>query len=173
MSQQTSESRVAKAFGLEGDKWLRHANPASVWTRFAIMPVLAVAIWSYDWIGWWSLVPTGLVLVFLMINPLLVHEPSSTRNWASKAVFGERIWADRDKVEIPAQFGLSKVPAVSTAFQFIGLVALAYGLIWLDPTAVVSGVLIAQVAKSWYLDRMVLLFDEMKGHSVEYASWEY
>ena len=51
MSQQTSESRVAKAFGLEGDRWLRHANPASVWTRFAIMPVLAVAIWSYDWIG--------------------------------------------------------------------------------------------------------------------------
>ena len=173
MSRQTSEARVAKAFGLEGDKWLRHANPASVWTRFAIMPVLAVAIWSYDWIGWWSLVPTGLVLVFLMINPLLFHEPSSTRNWASKAVFGERIWADRNKVEIPAQFRLSKVPAVSTAFQFIGLVALAYGLIWLDPTAVVSGVLIAQVAKSWYLDRMVLLFDEMKGLSVEYASWEY
>lgn len=173
MSQQTSERRVAKVFGLEGDKWMRHANPTSVWTRFAILPVLAVAIWSYDWIGWWSLVPTGLVLVFLMINPLLFREPSSTRNWASKAVFGERIWADRNEIDIPPQFSRSKVPTVSTAFQFVGVIGLAYGLIRLDVIAVVSGLLISQLAKSWYLDRMVLLFEEMKGRSPEYASWEY
>ena len=37
----------------------------------------------------------------------------------------------------------------------------------------VSGVLITQLAKGWYLDRMVLLFDEMKGRNPEYASWEY
>ena len=127
MSQQTSESRVAKAFGLEGDKWLRHANPASVWTRFAIMPVLAVAIWSYDWIGWWSLVPTGLILVFLMINPLLFHEPSSTRNWASKAVFGERIWADRNKVEMMGVAGdrtqLSKNDGVVSYSTIISVTA--------------------------------------------------
>ncbi|MET0864988.1 MAG: DUF6653 family protein [Nakamurella sp.] len=173
MSQQTSELRVAKAFGLEGDKWLRHANPVSVWTRFAILPVLAVAIWSYDWIGWWSLVPTGLVLVFLMINPLLFREPSSTRNWASEAVFGERIWADRNRVDIPPQFLMSKVPAVATTFQVVGIIALAYGLIQLDVVAVVSGVLLSQLAKCWYLDRMVLLFDEMKSRSPEYANWEY
>jgi len=173
MSQQTSERRVAKVFGLEGDKWMRHANPTSVWTRFAILPVLAVAIWSYDWIGWWSLAPTGLVLVFLMINPLLFREPSSTRNWASKAVFGERIWADRNEIDIPPQFSRSKVPTVSTAFQFVGVIGLAYGLIRLDVIAVVSGLLISQLAKSWYLDRMVLLFDEMKGRNAEYAKWEY
>ena len=173
MSQQTSERRVAKVFGLEGDKWMRHANPTSVWTRFAILPVLAVAIWSYDWIGWWSLVPTGLVLVFLMINPLLFREPSSTRNWASKAVFGERLWADRNEIDIPPQFGRSKVPAVSTTFQFVGVIALAYGLIRLDVVAVVSGLVIAQLAKCWYLDRMVLLFEEMKGRNPEYAKWEY
>jgi hypothetical protein len=173
MNQQTSERRVAKVFGLEGDKWLRHANPTSVWTRFAILPVLAVAIWSYDWIGWWSLAPIGLVLVFLMINPLLFREPSSTRNWASKAVFGERIWADRNVLDIPAQFRMSKVPAVSTAIQVIGVIGLSYGLIRLDVVAVVSGVLLAQLAKCWYLDRMVLLFEEMKGRSSVYNEWEY
>ena len=173
MSQQTSERRVAKMFGLEGDKWMRHANPTSVWTRFAILPVLAVAIWSYDWIGWWSLAPTVLVLVFLMINPLLFPQPSSTRNWASKSVFGERIWADRNEIVIPPQFRMSKVPTVSTAFQFVGVIALAYGLIRLDVIAVLSGVLITQLAKAWYLDRMVLLFEEMKGRNAEYAKWEY
>ena len=34
----TSEQRVAKLFGLEGDNWTRHANPVSVWTRFAVVP---------------------------------------------------------------------------------------------------------------------------------------
>lgn len=173
MSQQTSEKRVAKAFGLQGDKWMRHANPTSVWTRFAILPVLAVAIWSYDWIGWWSLVPTGLVLSFLMINPLLFREPSSTRNWASKAVFGERIWADRNDIDIPPQFRASKGPSVATAFQFVGVIALGYGLIRLDVIAVVTGLLLTQLAKSWYLDRMVLLFDDMKARDAEIASWEY
>ena len=173
MSQQTSERRVAKAFGLEGDKWMRHANPTSVWTRFAILPVLAIAIWSYDWIGWWSLVPTGLVLAFMMINPLLFREPPSTRHWASKAVFGERIWADRNTVDIPPQFRASKVPKVTTAFQLVGVIALAYGLVRLDVVAVVSGVVLTQLAKAWYLDRMVLLFEEMKGRNPEYASWEY
>jgi hypothetical protein len=173
MSQQTSERRVAKLFGLEGDKWMRHANPTSVWTRFAVPPMLAVAIWSHDWIGWWSLAPTGLVVVFLMINPLLFREPSSTRNWASKAVFGERIWADRNDLHIPPWFRASKVPSVSTAFQFVGLIGLGYGLIRLDVVAAVSGLLLMQLAKSWYLDRMVLLFEEMKDRDPEIASWEY
>ena len=38
---------VAAAFGLEKEGgWQRHANPASVWTRFAALPLLVVAIWS-------------------------------------------------------------------------------------------------------------------------------
>jgi hypothetical protein len=31
------ERRVAGLFGLKGDNWLRHANPLSVWTRFAVV----------------------------------------------------------------------------------------------------------------------------------------
>jgi hypothetical protein len=43
---------VNKLFGLEGDKWMRHANPVSVWTRFAVLPLMALAVWSREWIGW-------------------------------------------------------------------------------------------------------------------------
>ena len=100
----TSEQRVAKMFGLEGEKWTRHANPVSVWTRFAVLPLLALSIWSRDWIGWWCLVPIVLSLVFMMINPLLFPKPRSTRNWASKGVFGERVWSERTTVAPPAQF---------------------------------------------------------------------
>lgn len=37
----TSERKVARFFGLEGENWMRHANPISVWTRFAVVPLLA------------------------------------------------------------------------------------------------------------------------------------
>ncbi|GIF00338.1 DUF6653 family protein [Paractinoplanes rishiriensis] len=170
---ETKERRLASLFGLEGDKWMRHANPVSVWTRFAILPVLALAIWTYDWIGWWSLLPTALVLVFMMVNPLLFPSPKSTRNWASKAVFGERIWADRNDIALPPHHRETKVPVVTVAFQLVGAIFMTYGLIRLDALAVVSGVLLTQLAKCWFLDRMVLLFEEMKTTKPEYASWEY
>jgi hypothetical protein len=33
--------------------------------------------------------------------------------------------------------------------------------------------LVVQGGKLWYLDRMVLLFEEMKTQDPEYARWEY
>ena len=101
----TTDTKLARLFGLQGESWLRHANPVSVWTRFAVLPLLALSIWSRDWIGWWSLVPIALSLVFMVVNPLLFPKPASTRNWASKGVFGERIWADRNTVELPTSSG--------------------------------------------------------------------
>jgi hypothetical protein len=169
----THERKIARLFGLEGENWERHANPVSVWTRFAVVPLLVVSIWSREWIGWWSLVPVALSLIFMMVNPLLFSRPRSTRNWASKCVFGERIWADRNKVEIPDQFARSQVPNVTYAFQVFGLAVMAYGLVVLDPLAAVTGVVIVQLAKFWFLDRMLLLFEDMKARRPEYATWEY
>jgi uncharacterized protein DUF6653 len=172
-SKGTSERRVARLFGLQGDSWQRHANPISVWTRFAVLPLLALAVWSRSWIGWWSLAAVAAALVFMMVNPLLFRESRSTRNWASRAVFGEHIWSDRDTVELPRQFLASKVPAVATAIQVAGVALLAYGLVRLDLLAVVAGLVIAQTAKAWYLDRMVLLYEDMKTRSPGYEAWEH
>jgi len=169
----TSEHRVAKLFGLEGDTWMRHSNPLSVWTRFAVLPLLILSIWSRAWIGWWCLVPVALSLIFMVVNTLLFPVPRSTRNWVSKGVFGERIWADRNRVALPAQFASSRVPVVAPAFQVVGLAVLVWGLIDLDLLVTVAGMLIVQVAKAWYIDRMVLLFDDMKTRRPEYAAWEY
>ena len=164
---------VTRLFGLEGDKWMRHANPVSVWTRFAVLPLLALAVWSRAWIGWWSLAAVVLALVFMMVNPLLFPPPRSTRNWASKGVLGERIWSERAKVDIPAQFRGSGVTNMTYAIQVVGLAALVYGLVELDLLAVVAGLVIMQTAKAWFIDRMVLLFEDMKARVPEYAGWDY
>jgi hypothetical protein len=81
----TMEQKVARVFGLRGDKWMRHANALSVWTRFSVLSLLALAVWSRDWIGWYSLIPITLALVWMMINPLFFAPPRSTRNWASRS----------------------------------------------------------------------------------------
>jgi hypothetical protein len=151
---------------------MRHANPVSVWTRFAVLPLLVVSIWSRDWIGWWSLIPIALSLVWLGVNPLFFSEPRSTNNWASKGVFGERIWTEADRSAFPTEFR-SKVPAVTMIFQAAGLAVLIYGLVVLGPLAAVTGIVIVQLAKLWYIDRMVLLFDAMKSRNAEYAAWDY
>ena len=44
---------------MSDDSWMRHANPWSVWTRYAAFPVLIAAIWSRVWIGWWALLPVA------------------------------------------------------------------------------------------------------------------
>jgi uncharacterized membrane protein len=50
---------------------------------------------------------------------------------------------------------------------------LVYGLVRLDLLEVVSGLVILQTAKAWFIDRMVLLFEHMKAGNPEYAAWEY
>src|SRR3954471_21984127 len=67
----TGDRRIAKLFGLEGENWMRHANPASVWTRFTVLSILSLAIWSRDWIGAWSLLGVGLAIAWMFVNPLL------------------------------------------------------------------------------------------------------
>jgi hypothetical protein len=169
----TKEQRVAEFFGLKGDSWMRHANAGSVWTRFTVLSMLTLSIWSRDWIGWFSLIPIALSIIWMFVNPLVFPVPKSTRNWASKGVLGERIWADRNKADIPEQFAKSRVPMWANVYSTVGLIFLAYGLVTLNLLPTIAGILIVHGGKLWYLDRMVLLFDDMKTRSTEYAAWEY
>ena len=168
----SAQTKLARLFGLEGETWMRHANPLSVWTRFTVLPLLVVAIWSRDWIGWWSLVPIALAVVWMIVNPRLFPPPRSTRSWASKGVFGERVWAEGDRESFPAQFR-SRVLAVAQGYQVLGMLPLVYGLVALDPIVAACGVAIVQGGKLWYIDRMVLLFEDVKSRRPEYAAWEY
>jgi len=163
---------IPGAFGLKGDSWMRHSNPASVWTRFGVLPMLAGSIWSRKWIGRRSLIPLAVSSAWLFVNPMFFGPPRTTRNWASKGVFGERIWTERERSELPDQFA-SVIPTVAASYQAIGLASLVYGLAKLEATPTVLGVLVVQGGKLWYIGRMVLLFEEMKTREPEYARWEH
>src|ERR1044072_9087226 len=95
------EKKIAAFFNLDEEGWQRHSNPWSVITRFTVLPLLVLAIWSHKWFGWWALPAVGVVLLWMWVNPNLFAKPQSIENWASKSVLGERFWLDRDQVPIP------------------------------------------------------------------------
>jgi hypothetical protein len=80
--------------------------------------------------------------------------------------------AEGDRATFPEQFR-SPIFAVSQGYQFLGMFPLVYGLVVLDPIVAACGVAIVQGGKLGFIDRMVLLFEDVKSGRPEYAAWEY
>jgi len=133
--------------------WERHANPWSVWTRVAVMPLLAASAWSRLWIGWWFLIPTALIVVWIWLNPRVFARPKSLTSWASRGVMGERIWLTDDPETVAAHH--HRVIRVLILISGLGGLIFVGGLLWLHLTATLVGLALTMLAKLWFLDRMV------------------
>ena len=151
---------------------MKHANPWSVWTRYSVLPLIVLAFWSRMWIGWWCLIPGIISLLWMFFNPVFFNKPRSTKNWASRAVLGERVFLNRDNVEIP---DIHKTPlyAILNAVSSLGMVVAIWSIIYYSVWGAILGVSLAYLGKSWYLDRMVWLYETMKTQNEEYLKWEY
>lgn len=168
----TIERKIARFFNLTDENWVRHSNPWSVWTRYSVLPIFFMAIWSRLWLGWWSLVPIIVSICWMFLNPILFKKPRSTKNWASKAVLGERVYLNRDTMEIPVQHKTSILKILNT-ISFIGLGLAIWAIIYYSVWGAVFGIVLTYLGKSWYLDRMVWLYEDMKNEYQEYSKWEY
>jgi hypothetical protein len=163
----TLEQKIAKVFKLDEGAWLRHANPWSVYSRFSMLPLLAISFWSRVWLGWWALIIIIITLVWLWLNPRIFPKPQSINNWASKAVLGERIWADRKKIPIPQHH--LYIPNILSMVSAIGMIPFVWGLYFLKVWPVILGVITVFISKLWFCDRMVWLYEDMK-HWPEYKN---
>lgn len=167
----TLERKIAASFSMDDPTWARHANPWSVWTRFTVLPLLILAIWSRVWLGWWCLIPVTITIGWMWLNPRIFPEPNSTNNWASKAVLGERVWLNRDNVPVPKHH--QKVPNILSVVSTSGVVFLIWGLVALNFWPTLLGVTLVYLGKLWFIDRMVWLYEDMKDVQPEYRSWLY
>ena len=165
------EHSIARAFQMSPEVWARHANPLSVWTRYAALPFLIVAVWSRAWMGWWSLLPIFAIVVWIWLNPRVFRRPGSTRNWASKAVLGEQVWLNRKEIPIPRHH--NKAICALNIITGLGGLLLLGGLITLNVFATTVGACVVVMGKSWFLDRMVWLYDEMIEKHPPYRDWLY
>ena len=164
----TLENKIANLFRLTDENWMRHANPWSVWTRYSALPVIILAFWSRIWIGWLSVIPVIISLAWMFFNPVVFKEARSTDNWASKSVLGERVWANRNRIHVPDRH--KTLPKILNGISTIGMLAAIWAIITLSTWPAVLGVALAYLGKSWYLDRMVWLFEDMKDLT-EYSKW--
>jgi hypothetical protein len=167
----TLESKIANLFSMSDETWERHANPWSVWTRFTILPFIVAAVWSRVWIGSWAWAPVVLTILWTWYNPRMFRKPSSTNNWASMAVLGERVWLNRKGVPVPPHH--RTVPNLLSGLASLGLPFIVWGLIRLEFWPTLVGILFTYAGKVWFLDRMVWLFRDMKDTGPEYAAWLY
>ena len=150
-----------RLMGMDGRAWERHANPWSVWSRFATLPLLALAIWSRSWIGWWSLIPLALVIAWIWVNPRAFPPPADWGNWASRATLGERLWLARRRLDLPRHH--VRAAWIATMIAAAGVLPLVWGLGVLDPGWTVAGVAVVSLGKLWFADRMVWLHRDVSG----------
>ncbi|WP_327084926.1 hypothetical protein OIE66_21410 [Nonomuraea sp. NBC_01738] len=152
--------KYASAAGMTDEAWRRHANPWSVWTRFAAIPAMMLAIWSRDWIGWWCLAPIALVVVWLAVNPHAFPPVDEPTAWSSKGIYGERLWM-RDRSIVAGDH--RKVQRGLIAVGVCGFALLIWGLVVLEPWPAVSGATLVILGQLWRIDRLGQLYSLSAG----------
>lgn len=151
------DKTLSRLFLPDDDSWLKHANPWSVWSRFATLPFLVLSIWSRVWVGWYCLIPIGILIVWIVINPTLFPKPKNFSSWGAKAVLGERRFVNRKEDSIPD--GHLTVILILNVLQSLSGIILIYGLWKLDLSFTLHGTVYVYLTKMWFLDRMVWLYE--------------
>jgi hypothetical protein len=149
---------VARLFRMDDEAWRRHANPWSVWTRFAAIPAMLLAIWSRTWIGWWCLVPIFVVVVWLWLNVKVFAPVSAPRGWTSRGIYGERAWLENRSAVPPDHRSVLRILVLLGSVGF-GLTI--WGLVALSVWPTVFGATLVVVAQLWRIDRFGWLWERV------------
>jgi hypothetical protein len=139
--------------------WAWHANPWSVGTRMLALPLIALAVWSRAWIGWWSLGAVALALAFVWANPRLFPPPADWNTWAGRGTLGERVWLARARLVLPRHH--VRAAWALTALSAAGIAPLVWGLAAFDAGWTVAGLILVALPKLWFVDRMVWLHQDV------------
>lgn len=164
------KSRTEQFFRMDDRTWDRHASGLNVWTRFATLPFLFLAGWSHVWIGPWGAgAAVSAVALWLWVNPRLFPLPVRTDTWHAKATFGERVWVNRARVPIPVSHARNAQSL--TILTVLGFLSGFYGALANHFWIMLAGALATYVGKVWFLNAMVLLYQDMKDKDPIYRSW--
>lgn len=148
-----------RLMGTTDATWQRHANPWSVWTRFSVLPLIVLAIWSRVWLGWWALPVIALTCGWAWWNPRAFDPPRQMTGWPSHGVLGEYVFLHhRDRVAAHH----IRAAQILGWMSLPGVVWMAWGLWVMDPVAAGVGMVLAVVPKLWFVDRMVWVYHDFR-----------
>ena len=166
----TFEKRIAAKFQMDEETRLRHANPWSVYTRFTVVPLMALSVRSRVRVGDWWILLFGGVIVWTRYNPRIFAKPASYNTWAGKGVFGERIRLHRDKKPV-ASYHYRPIRLLNL-IQVSGLVLMIVWLTILHWWLTIIWIILIYT-KVRFVDRMVRIFEEMKDEYPELRELVY
>lgn len=159
-----------RLMGMDARAWARHANPWSGYSRMAGAPLVFFAFWSVYWIEWYAIITIVAALFWVWVNPRLFPPPATTTSWATKGALGERVYLNRKRVPIPEDHARAAI--VTTLFSAAFFAIMIYGFIVRDFWAAFTGYHGAVLAKIWFVDRMVWLWESKKDSHPIYQKWD-
>ena len=62
---------------------------------------------------------------------------------------------------------------ILNSISSVGLILSIWSTVYYSEWGAVLGVTMAYLGKSWFLDRMVWLYEDMKNENETYKGWEY
>ena len=89
--------RAQAMAGWSDRHWAGRSNPWCVYSRLAAALGLIWAVYSVRDLGLFALVPIGLCLLFIIVNPFVFAAPRDDSRWATRAVLGQRLWRARPR----------------------------------------------------------------------------
>lgn len=78
---------------------------------------------------------------------------------------------NRGKVPVPMHH--RTLPNVLSGVSAVGMIFVIWGVVALDVWPILLGAAVVYLARLWFLDRMVWLYEDMKHAVPEYPDWSY
>jgi hypothetical protein len=125
-----------------------------------MFPFWFLAIWSWVWIGWWSLVPIVILCTWTWLNPRVFPAYNNDNAWMTRGVLGERMFLNRRNIPIPGNHIVAA--HLLTGFAGVFLVSAIIGFVLQNFWLALGGWLLAITFKMWFVDRMAWLYETMK-----------
>ena len=98
-----------------------------------------------------QLAPSGFCWRLDLGEPPLVSAPQDDSSWATRSVLGEQIWTRKPRADLPMTTSI-----FSAVFFLVALYSAYTQRLW----RLVSFGSLALVLKLWFLERMVVYYDE-------------
>ncbi|KZL16703.1 hypothetical protein PsAD2_03319 [Pseudovibrio axinellae] len=145
-------------------------KPKNLIVRALALPALLTPLWFQPQLGWfWAAALSLAAVAWVWLIPPFTKKSTGAQTWLQKAILGERMWLNRIFVPIPTPYHQKAL-----ALLVIGLLAVA-AAIWAASTnnlpVMLTGALLAYLAKFASLFVMVKIFEHMKNAHPLYKSW--
>lgn len=145
------------------------AHPASVWVKFAAVPLLLGSVWSHTTIDLWCLVLIAAVVTLMLGVPLSLSKPDGNAGWAVRSALGENLFTLRKNLDIPESsvFVPKFLLSFATTTLIGGVLAAYLNQLW--PTILLGTVSLA--AKAWFQHTMAELFTDQMAMRPDLRVW--